>query len=154
MEVLAGLQLRRGEVGVVRRIRKVLRFETQRSAKRVFAANAANAAVQEVAGIELDSGLICGDVEDAARLGVFQLLSKWFSESGKLVGKMFESIQSLCEEENMLVCVLLDEVESLAGSREKCTLGNECSDSLRVTSAFHVCRGFVLSDQDRQQTSC
>lgn len=62
------------------------------------------------------------------------LLSKWFSESGKLVSRLFDKVQQLAEDEATLVCVLLDEVESLAGSREKSASGMECSDGLRVRS--------------------
>ncbi|KAK5009973.1 hypothetical protein LTR28_012445 [Elasticomyces elasticus] len=59
------------------------------------------------------------------------LLSKWFSESGKLVGKMFEDIQTMANEETTFICVLIDEVESIAGSREKSVRGSDCSDGLR-----------------------
>ncbi|KAK5002214.1 hypothetical protein LTR28_011703 [Elasticomyces elasticus] len=59
------------------------------------------------------------------------LLIKWFSESGKLVGKMFEDIQAIANEETSFICVLIDEVESIAGSREKSAQGSDCSDRLR-----------------------
>ncbi|KAK4986386.1 hypothetical protein LTR50_005364 [Elasticomyces elasticus] len=62
------------------------------------------------------------------------LLSKWFSESGKLVGKMFEDIQTMANEETTFICVLIDEVESIAGSREKSVRGSDCSDGLRATN--------------------
>ena len=39
------------------------------------------------------------------------LFSKWFSESGKLVQKMFEVIEDLVNDPRALVCVLIDEVE-------------------------------------------
>ena len=46
------------------------------------------------------------------------LFSKWFSESGKLVAKLFDRIKEMVEDEpNALFCVLIDEVESLASSR-------------------------------------
>lgn len=38
------------------------------------------------------------------------LFSKWFSESGKLVVKMFEKIRELIEDPEALVCILMDEV--------------------------------------------
>uniref|UniRef100_A0A915CP65 AAA+ ATPase domain-containing protein n=1 Tax=Ditylenchus dipsaci TaxID=166011 RepID=A0A915CP65_9BILA len=41
------------------------------------------------------------------------LFSKWFSESGKLIGKLFEEIEELASHSNWLVFVLIDEVESL-----------------------------------------
>lgn len=61
------------------------------------------------------------------------LLSKWFSESGKLVNKMFDTVHAMAEDESTLICVLLDEVESLAGSRERSASGVECVDGLRVS---------------------
>ncbi|GIX95911.1 pachytene checkpoint protein 2 homolog [Caerostris darwini] len=63
------------------------------------------------------------------------LFSKWFSESGKLVTKMFHSILNLLEDPNVLVIVLLDEVETLARSRSSALSGNEPSDALRVVNA-------------------
>ncbi len=46
------------------------------------------------------------------------LFSKWFSESGKLISKLFDRIKEMVEDEpNSLFCVLIDEVESLASSR-------------------------------------
>ena len=60
------------------------------------------------------------------------LLSRWFGQSGRLVSKMFDEIRSLAEDEETLVCVLIDEVESITGSRENAQ-GSECNDALRVT---------------------
>lgn len=62
------------------------------------------------------------------------MLSKWFGESGKLVGKMFEQIHAMADDEDSLVCVLIDEVETLTGSREKAASGNEVGDALRATN--------------------
>lgn len=62
------------------------------------------------------------------------LFSKWFSESGKLVMKMFEQIQEIIEMESSLVCVLIDEVESLAYARGNIST-NEPSDSVRVVNS-------------------
>ncbi|XP_046389216.1 pachytene checkpoint protein 2 homolog [Ischnura elegans] len=63
------------------------------------------------------------------------LFSKWFSESGKLVMKMFEKIRDLIDDKEALVCVLLDEVESLAHARKASMSVSEPSDSLRVVNA-------------------
>lgn len=46
------------------------------------------------------------------------LFSKWFSESGKLVSKLFQAITELVEEPQALVFVLIDEVESLTAARK------------------------------------
>ena len=62
------------------------------------------------------------------------LLSKWFGESGKLVGKLFDQIHALADEPSTLVCVLIDEVETLVASRERATMANECGDAIRVTN--------------------
>ncbi|KAF9962661.1 Pachytene checkpoint protein 2 [Mortierella alpina] len=64
------------------------------------------------------------------------LFSKWFSESGKMVQKMFDQIWNMVEDEDAFVCVLIDEVESLAAARKAALSGNEPSDSLRVVNAL------------------
>lgn len=62
------------------------------------------------------------------------LHSKWFGESGKMVSKLFENIHSIAERPTKLVCILIDEVETLAGSRQKAVAGNEVGDALRATN--------------------
>ncbi|XP_052183788.1 pachytene checkpoint protein 2 homolog [Diospyros lotus] len=74
------------------------------------------------------------------------LFSKWFSESGKLVAKLFQKIQDMVEEENNLVFVLIDEVESLAAARKAALSGSEPSDSLRVVNA-------LLTQMDKLKSS-
>ncbi|XP_039047042.1 pachytene checkpoint protein 2 homolog [Hibiscus syriacus] len=64
------------------------------------------------------------------------LFSKWFSESGKLVAKLFQKIQEMMEEEHNLVFVLIDEVESLAVARNVALSGSEPSGSIRVVNAL------------------
>ncbi|XP_072749912.1 pachytene checkpoint protein 2 homolog isoform X1 [Anoplolepis gracilipes] len=64
------------------------------------------------------------------------LFSKWFSESGKLVMKLFDEIKNLVQNERALVCILIDEVESLAHARKSCNNGTEPSDSIRVVNAL------------------
>ncbi|CAL1547215.1 unnamed protein product [Lymnaea stagnalis] len=64
------------------------------------------------------------------------LFSKWFSESGKLVMKMFQKIQELMEDPEALVCVLIDEVESLTAARKSSMNGVEPSDAIRVVNAL------------------
>ena len=64
------------------------------------------------------------------------LFSKWFSESGKLVARLFHHVQDLAEDEGQLVLVLLDEVESLAASRAAAAAaGAEPGDAVRVVNA-------------------
>lgn len=62
------------------------------------------------------------------------LFSKWFSESGKLVMKMFQQIQDVIEIPSSLVVVLIDEVESIAFARGNIST-NEPSDSVRVVNS-------------------
>ncbi|XP_033632108.1 pachytene checkpoint protein 2 homolog [Asterias rubens] len=64
------------------------------------------------------------------------LFSKWFSESGKLVMKMFQKIQELINDQDALVCVLIDEVESLTAARKSAVNGTEPSDAIRVVNAL------------------
>ncbi|XP_026534103.1 pachytene checkpoint protein 2 homolog [Notechis scutatus] len=63
------------------------------------------------------------------------LFSKWFSESGKLVTKMFQKIQELIDDKDALVFVLIDEVESLTAARSAFHAGTEPSDAIRVVNA-------------------
>jgi len=74
------------------------------------------------------------------------LFSRWFSESGKIVLKLFTKILEMASEDReSLFVVLLDEVESLCMSRGT-TLdkGNEPSDAIRAVNA-------VLTQIDRIQ---
>ncbi|KAG3266932.1 thyroid hormone receptor interactor 13 [Ictidomys tridecemlineatus] len=64
------------------------------------------------------------------------LFSKWFSESGKLVTRMFQKIQDLIDDKEALVFVLIDEVESLTAARSACRAGAEPSDAIRVVNAL------------------
>lgn len=64
------------------------------------------------------------------------LFSKWFSESGKLVMKLFDRIKEFVEADDQLILVLIDEVESLAHTRKVSTNGNEPSDAIRVVNAL------------------
>lgn len=62
------------------------------------------------------------------------MLSKYFGESGKLIATTFERIYNAAQSRDRLVCVVMDEVETIAGSREKSSNGMECSDGLRATN--------------------
>ncbi|OWZ64058.1 hypothetical protein AYX14_02772 [Cryptococcus neoformans] len=64
------------------------------------------------------------------------LFSKWFSESGKLVQKLFQTVTEMVEDESGFVVVMIDEVESLTAARASAMKGNEPSDSLRVVNAL------------------
>ncbi|XP_052859294.1 pachytene checkpoint protein 2 homolog [Drosophila gunungcola] len=62
------------------------------------------------------------------------LFSKWFSESGKLVARLFGKISELVADPKNLVCVLIDEVESLAYARSAMS-STEPKDAMRVVNA-------------------
>ncbi|XP_076652988.1 pachytene checkpoint 2 protein [Halictus rubicundus] len=64
------------------------------------------------------------------------LFSKWFSESGKLVMKLFNELRTMLENSETLVCILIDEIESLAHARKSCNNGTEPTDSIRVVNAL------------------
>ena len=80
-------------------------------------------------------------------INAHSIFSKWFSESGKLVMKLFAKIKELVEDPEAFVCVLLgisthltttmrltcsDEVESLTSARKSALNGSEPSDAIRV----------------------
>lgn len=60
------------------------------------------------------------------------LFSKYFSESGKLVSKMFDEIFHMLADRELFAVVLIDEVETLTASRKAAAAGNEPTDGLRV----------------------
>jgi SpoVK/Ycf46/Vps4 family AAA+-type ATPase len=65
------------------------------------------------------------------------LLSKYYSESAKQVDQIFTTIANLCEEDpERFICVLIDEVESIAFSREHSSRHGESQDSLRATNSL------------------
>ncbi|XP_055309924.1 pachytene checkpoint protein 2 homolog isoform X1 [Sitodiplosis mosellana] len=75
------------------------------------------------------------------------LFSKWFSESGKLVLKMFTTIKDVAEDPLSLVVILIDEVESIAYARDSVS-SHEPSDSIRVVNSL-----LTQLDQLRRQTN-
>jgi ATPase family associated with various cellular activities (AAA) len=65
------------------------------------------------------------------------LFSKWFSTSGKLINRLFELVREMVQDNpKSLVCVLVDEVESLAGSRNALGGAGEPSDAMRAVNAL------------------
>ena len=61
-------------------------------------------------------------------------MSKWFSESGKLVQRLFTNVLELVEDQSCFVVVLIDEVESLTAARAGAMSGKEPSDAVRVST--------------------
>ena len=65
------------------------------------------------------------------------LFSKWFSTSGKLINRLFQLVRDMVQDDpQCLVCVLVDEVESLAGSRSALGGAGEPSDAMRAVNAL------------------
>ncbi|KAL3127401.1 Pch2p like AAA ATPase [Cryptosporidium hominis] len=69
-------------------------------------------------------------------ISAHSLFSKWFSESGKTVVKLFSKIKSLLEEPNSFVNIVIDEIESISTARKQSLGRNEPSDSIRVVNAL------------------
>lgn len=70
-------------------------------------------------------------------INAHSLGSKFFSESGKLVSRMFESIDTMLgEEPDTLACVFVDEVETLASRREKSLSSNDPFDAVRAVNSL------------------
>lgn len=68
-------------------------------------------------------------------INAHSLFSKWFSESGKLVLKLFDGIREFAADPQHLVFVLIDEVESLAYDRQRFTAADP-TDAMRVVNAL------------------
>jgi GTPase SAR1 family protein len=65
------------------------------------------------------------------------LFSKWFSTSGKLVSALFQMIRDMVEDDPLaLVCVLIDEVESLAATRNNSTSNGDPTDAMRAVNSL------------------
>lgn len=68
------------------------------------------------------------------------LFSKWFSTSGKLIHRLFDLIQEMLQEDpNRLICVFIDEMESLAANRSSMISGSHSSeptDALRAVNSM------------------
>ncbi|KAK1071193.1 hypothetical protein LTR74_003574 [Friedmanniomyces endolithicus] len=67
-------------------------------------------------------------------LNTSSMLSKYFGESGKLISATFERVYAAAQDPGTLICVVMDEVETIAGSRERSTASGECNDGMRATN--------------------
>ena len=84
-------------------------------------------------------------------INAHSLFSRWFSESGKLVHRLFAHIGELIADEDSLIVLLIDEVESLTSARKAAVSGSEPSDAVRVVNAvltaidaFRSCKNVLL----------
>ncbi|KAM5478140.1 cytochrome c1 [Microsporum canis] len=70
-------------------------------------------------------------------INAYSLGSKFFSESGKLVAKMFDIVEGMLEDEpDTLVCVFIDEVETMTAQREQTLSGNDPLDAMRAVNSL------------------
>ncbi|WFC99106.1 hypothetical protein MYAM1_001844 [Malassezia yamatoensis] len=90
-------------------------------------------ALAQKLAIRLDSQYTHGKLVE---INSHSLFSKWFSESGKLVHRLFELINELLSDQSGFVAVLIDEIESLTKARASAAAGVEPSDSIRVVNAL------------------
>lgn len=79
-------------------------------------------------------------------INTFNLMSKWFSESARLVARVFDTIKEYLDSPDHLVCLLVDEVESLTAMRNSAMSGVEPSDAIRVVNAVLTQIDQVRSD--------
>lgn len=66
------------------------------------------------------------------------MLSKYFGESGKLIESTFENVQNIAKDRSTFVVVVIDEVETIASSRQRVSNSAECSDGLRVSLMYQL----------------
>ena len=67
-------------------------------------------------------------------IDVQSLFSKYFGESGKVVSKLFDMVEAILQQEpQTFVCVLIEEVEGLASTRQHSVTSHEPQDALRVS---------------------
>ncbi|CCK67877.1 Pch2p KNAG_0A01880 [Huiozyma naganishii CBS 8797] len=67
------------------------------------------------------------------------IFSRWFGESAKNIGTLFDDLEALLklnERTQTFVCMIIDEVETIAGSRKDILSKNESSDSVRVVNTL------------------
>ncbi|OQO13144.1 hypothetical protein B0A48_02608 [Cryoendolithus antarcticus] len=71
---------------------------------------------------------------DLVEINANAMLSKYFGESGKLIESTFDGIMERARDGKKLIVVVIDEVETIAGSRKLASGGGECHDGLRATN--------------------
>ena len=81
------------------------------------------------------------------------MLSKYFGESGKRISCLFDDIITAGRSSTTLVCVVIDEIETVATSREKSTKGGECREGFKVRFLSPTSEILELITLYRQQTS-
>ncbi|CAO2649136.1 Nn.00g100850.m01.CDS01 [Neocucurbitaria sp. VM-36] len=68
------------------------------------------------------------------QINAHMLFSHLFGDTTKRIGQLFETISEMASDECQLIVVVFDEVETVAGSREKATQRNEPGESIKATN--------------------
>lgn len=95
----------------------------------------ATALAQELSVDLAPPGRIITNTSLLITVNAHALFSKWFSESGKIITRLFTSIAEEASD-NKEIYLLIDEIESLAGSRERAMAAGEPSDMVRAANAM------------------
>lgn len=83
------------------------------------------------------------------------LFSKYFGESGKIVDQVFERVQSFADSSSdTLVCLMVDEVETLVAPREQSAFGGEVADTMRVFDLFRYLEPQLTVIGHQRHTHC
>jgi hypothetical protein len=61
------------------------------------------------------------------------MLSKYFGQSGKLIESTFDQVEAMAKDRSKFVVVVIDEIETIASSRQRVSSSGECNDGLRVS---------------------
>ncbi|SCU94882.1 LANO_0E08526g1_1 [Lachancea nothofagi CBS 11611] len=72
-------------------------------------------------------------------LSCSRIFSRWFGESAKNLDKIFQDVENLLtnvSNKDRFVCLLMDEVETLASSRSSLMNKNETTDGIRVVNTL------------------
>ncbi|KAK6438246.1 hypothetical protein LTR95_005555 [Oleoguttula sp. CCFEE 5521] len=71
---------------------------------------------------------------DLVEINANAMLSKYFGESGKLIESTFDGVMGRAKDGKKLMVVVIDEVETIAGSRKAASGAGECHEGLRATN--------------------
>lgn len=66
------------------------------------------------------------------QINAHMVFSRYFGETAKRIGQLFDSISDLASVGSQLIIVIFDEVETVAASRERALQKNEPVDAIRV----------------------
>ncbi|AET40907.1 Pch2p Ecym_7051 [Eremothecium cymbalariae DBVPG len=94
-------------------------------------------AIRQNSGLSLEGK--CVPPVILIELSCSKVFSRWFGESSKNVDTLFKDLQELLKQNttnNQFVCLLIDEVETIAFSRASLINKNETTDAIRVVNTL------------------